>query len=99
MQDLTWNYMSSVLYNRFHIFGTVLEVTSFWNHISFFFVLFQKKTEALNLVKQMTLYYGKEAGDRYKLLRTFHLKPEEFNYMDIVDQYKENREYLENNPY
>lgn len=58
-----------------------------------------KKEEALNLVKQMALYYGKNAGDRYKLLRTFHSSPETFQYMDLVEQYKMNKDYLENNPY
>ncbi|XP_060559443.1 ATP synthase mitochondrial F1 complex assembly factor 1-like [Ruditapes philippinarum] len=58
-----------------------------------------KKSEALNLVKQMTLYYGKEAGERYTLVRTFHKNPENFQYMDIIEQYKLNKDYLENNPY
>ncbi|XP_053395060.1 ATP synthase mitochondrial F1 complex assembly factor 1-like [Mercenaria mercenaria] len=58
-----------------------------------------RKTEALNLVKQMTLYYGRDAGERYKLVRTFHTNPEQFQYMDIIEQYKMNKEFLENNPY
>ncbi|KAL4236032.1 ATP synthase mitochondrial F1 complex assembly factor 1 [Mactra antiquata] len=57
------------------------------------------KNEALILVKQMALYYGQKAGDRYKILRQFHSSPNEFNHMDIVEQYKLDKDYLEENPY
>jgi len=47
----------------------------------------------------MTLYYGKDAGDRYKLLQTFTSTPGEFNHMDLVEQYNKNKDFIEENPY
>lgn len=58
-----------------------------------------KRSEALNLVKQMALYYGKEAGDRYRILRQFCAQPDTFDHMQLVEVYNSNKDYLENNPY
>ena len=61
--------------------------------------LFQSKAEALNLVKQMALYYGRDAAHRHSLVRLFNSVPEKFQYMDIIEEYKKNKVYLEENPY
>ncbi|XP_052776813.1 ATP synthase mitochondrial F1 complex assembly factor 1-like isoform X2 [Mya arenaria] len=58
-----------------------------------------KKSEALNLVKQMSMFYGKSAGERYLLLRTFHANPGAFDHMQLIEEYKRNKDYLENNLY
>lgn len=57
------------------------------------------KAEALNLVKQMTLYYGRDVGHRHNLVRLFNATPDKFQYLDIIEEYKKNRTYLEENPY
>ena len=43
----------------------------------------------------MTLYYGKDAGEGYIILRQFNSNSEQFQYMDIIDLYKANKGYLE----
>ena len=47
----------------------------------------------------MTLYYGKNAEDRYRLLRQFNASPQKFQYMDIVEEYKRNKDFLEETPF
>ena len=60
---------------------------------------FQSKSEALVLVKQMALFYGGDASHRHTLVRMFNKTPDKFEYMDVIEEYKRNRTYLEDNPY
>ena len=64
-----------------------------------FAFFFQSKSEALILVKQMALFYGRDASHRHTLVRMFNKTPEKFAYMDVIEEYKRNRTYLEDNPY
>lgn len=57
------------------------------------------KNEALNLVKQMAMYYGRDGGDHYKTLRLFNSDPDKFQYMEVIETYKHHKDHLENNPY
>lgn len=57
------------------------------------------KAEALNLVKQMAMYYGRNAAHRHSLVRLFNSAPDKFQYMDIIEEYKRNKDHLEENPY
>ncbi|XP_061166231.1 ATP synthase mitochondrial F1 complex assembly factor 1-like [Saccostrea echinata] len=54
------------------------------------------KNESLNLMKQMSIYYGKSSTDKYNAVRVFNHLPEKFNYLDMIENYKFMKEDLEN---
>ncbi|KAL5020925.1 hypothetical protein ScPMuIL_000080 [Solemya velum] len=54
-----------------------------------------RKSEALNLVKQMTLFYGRSASERFNFVQVFNNTPEKFEYGDLVAEYKNIREIVE----
>nr|XP_022286943.1 ATP synthase mitochondrial F1 complex assembly factor 1-like [Crassostrea virginica] len=53
------------------------------------------KNESLNLMKQMSIYYGRTAADKFNAVRVFNHLPEKFNYLDLVENYKFMKEDLE----
>ena len=59
------------------------------------FFIFQTKNESLNLMKQMSIYYGRTAADKFNAFRVFNHLPEKFNYLDLVENYKFMKEDLE----
>lgn len=55
----------------------------------------QTKNESLNLMKQMSIYYGKSSTDKYNAVRVFNHLPEKFNHLDLIENYKFMKEDLE----
>lgn len=53
------------------------------------------KNESLNLMKQMSIYYGKSSTDKYNAVRVFNHLPEKFNHLDLIENYKFMKEDLE----
>lgn len=53
------------------------------------------KETALNLVRQLTMYYGRMCAERFTLVRIFNHLPKEFNVNDVIKEYKGMKEYLE----
>ena len=46
-------------------------------------------------MKQMSIYYGRTAADKFNAVRVFNHLPEKFNYLDLVENYKFMKEDLE----
>ncbi|KAL3868398.1 hypothetical protein ACJMK2_041209 [Sinanodonta woodiana] len=55
------------------------------------------KAQALNLAKQLSIYYGTMAGERFNLVRIFNHLPEKFKHTDLIDEYKGMKPFLEDN--
>ncbi|XP_060074543.1 ATP synthase mitochondrial F1 complex assembly factor 1-like isoform X2 [Ylistrum balloti] len=53
------------------------------------------KSEALILVKQMTMYYSQPGVERFNLVRLFNHMPEKFHYQEIISEYKKMKKMLE----
>lgn len=53
------------------------------------------KTTALNLVRQLTMYYGQIAAERFTLVRLFNHIPEKFDINDLIKEYKGMKTFLE----
>ncbi|OWF46326.1 ATP synthase mitochondrial F1 complex assembly factor 1-like [Mizuhopecten yessoensis] len=53
------------------------------------------KSEALILVKQMTMYYCQPGMERFNLVRLFNHMPEKFHYQEIISEYKKMKKMLE----
>ncbi|XP_064606637.1 ATP synthase mitochondrial F1 complex assembly factor 1-like isoform X2 [Liolophura sinensis] len=56
---------------------------------------FLNQMEAVNLVKQMALFYGTDSGERRHLLAAFNNSPTSFNHMDVIEEYKKIRQKVE----
>jgi hypothetical protein len=46
-------------------------------------------------MKQMSTYYGKSSTDKFNAVRVFNHLPEQFNYLDLIENYKFMEEDLE----
>ncbi|KAK6178848.1 hypothetical protein SNE40_011341 [Patella caerulea] len=46
------------------------------------------KKEALNLVRQMSQYYGNRSPEHFRFVQLFNEKPEEFDYLRLISEYK-----------
>ncbi|KAK3602388.1 hypothetical protein CHS0354_026276 [Potamilus streckersoni] len=55
------------------------------------------KAQALNLTKQLSIYYGMTAGERFNLVRIFNHLPEKFKHTDLIDEYKGMKPFFEDN--
>ncbi|GAB1601757.1 ATP synthase mitochondrial F1 complex assembly factor 1-like [Argonauta hians] len=53
------------------------------------------KQSALNLARQLTLFYGRFAAERFTLVRIFNFVPNEFDFNDLITEYKGCKKFLE----
>ncbi|XP_029644380.1 ATP synthase mitochondrial F1 complex assembly factor 1 [Octopus sinensis] len=53
------------------------------------------KANALNLARQLTMFYGRNAAERFTLVRIFNYMPQKFNYNDLITEYKGCKKFLE----
>ncbi|XP_071118753.1 ATP synthase mitochondrial F1 complex assembly factor 1-like [Haliotis cracherodii] len=54
-----------------------------------------KRKDALNLVRQMSMYYSRRSGERFNLVRIFNHMPNKFNHLDVINEYQEMIKFLE----
>ncbi|XP_067677728.1 ATP synthase mitochondrial F1 complex assembly factor 1-like [Haliotis asinina] len=54
-----------------------------------------KRKDALNLVRQMTMYYNRRSGERFNLVRIFNHMPNKFTHLDVINEYQEIVKFLE----
>ncbi|XP_046546075.1 ATP synthase mitochondrial F1 complex assembly factor 1-like [Haliotis rubra] len=54
-----------------------------------------KRKDAINLVRQMTMYYNRTSGERFNLVRIFNHMPNKFTHLDVINEYQEMVKYLE----